>query len=432
MNRLNFAVFGVLFFLFTGCEKGTIPVLISDAVDGVNLPQYTPLDSGSKASIVERYLSYGTNGTRINAPELNIKYAYKSSDEVTHIVLRGQIDNGIPEGLLWSSDTDPASGTYGVPSGTYGGRGDFKIGTLSVEATGGSVAIGSLYFDPGWVMGGFYTAVVLEGIVDNTTGMTITETNESLRLFSEQYRDSRYPDDAIFSESADGKMQRKNTYIYDPNNFRPWPDPGEGVPEPYNNRPGAPRGGYYILISKKANPPSAFLKIEYADGSKKNIEIDYSEVELREKVPLTAILFQNPSPALNPAGTYSVDTPDPGDIYAYYVTVSFNEITMQPNGTIPKPLYLRPLYEPLDIDPKKTTTNMISKVYARDDGGNLLRDDNLVIKWDDVYQAINVYYKEGSQQPDYSEITIHADLSEPFDNGGSPVFGMTCRIAIQQ
>jgi hypothetical protein len=393
-------------------------------VDGVELPQYTPLDTGSKASIVDRYFAYGTEGTRVNAPELNIKYAYSSSDEVTHIVLRGKLDNGIPEGLLWNEMEDAA---FGVPSGTYGGRGDFKIGTLNAlrpEATGGSVAVGSVDFDSAWMMGGFYTAVVINGIIDYVQGVTVTETNESLRLFSELYRSTHYPDEATFSE-VDGRMRRKNTYIYDTNEFHPWPDPGQSVSPPYNNNQGAPRGGYYILISSKAEPRTAFLDVVYPDGSKKRVEIDYNEVELREDVPITSIAFQNPSPALTDAGTYSVDLIDPNDPYSYNVSgVNYDDIVMAENETIPRPLYLRPLYEPLDIDPKKTTTNMISKIYARDENGNVLRDDNLVLKWEDSLQAINVYYKTGAFQPLYSVLTVHADLRKPMGD----VFGITCRI----
>jgi hypothetical protein len=398
-------------------------------VDGVELPQYTPLDTGSKASIVDRYFAYGTEGTRINAPELNIKYAYSSSDEVTHIVLRGKLDNGIPEGLLWNESVDAV---FGAPSGTYGGRGDFKIGTLNTlrpEATGGSVAVGSVDFDSAWVMGGFYTAVVINGIIDYVQGVTVTETNESLRLFSKLYRSTHYPDEATFSE-VDGKMQRKNTYIYNTNEFHPWPDPGLCVPPPYNNNQGAPRGGYYILISSKANPRMAFLDVAYPDGSKKRIEIDYNEVELREDVPITSIEFQDPSPALTDAGTYSVEQLDQSDKYSFAVyDVVYDDIVMQLDGTIPRPLYLRPLYEPLDIDPKKTTTNMISKIYARDENGKVLRDDNLVITWEDRLQAINVYYKAGASPPSYTEMTVHADLRKPML---ADVFGITCLIKFAQ
>ncbi|MDR1363959.1 MAG: hypothetical protein LBJ35_07940, partial [Spirochaetaceae bacterium] len=69
MNRVKSAIsagaiFAAAIFVVAGCEKGLIPVLITDVVDGVELPQYTPLDTGSKASIVDRYFAYGTEGTR--------------------------------------------------------------------------------------------------------------------------------------------------------------------------------------------------------------------------------------------------------------------------------------------------------------------------------------------------------------------------------
>ncbi|MDR2660402.1 MAG: hypothetical protein LBC27_10550 [Spirochaetaceae bacterium] len=437
-------------FVISSCEKGMIPVLITDAVEGIDLPQYTPPDSDGRASIVDPYKSYGADGTRINHSEMNIKYAYNSSDEVTHIILRGNVNNGIPEGLLWNESID---GAFGVPSGTYGGRGDFKVGTLNAlrpEATGGSVAIGSPDFSSEWMMGGFYTAVVIDGIIDNIEGVAVTETNESLRLFSEIYRKAHYPDEATFFE-VDGKMQRKNRFTYNPNDFHPWPDPDESIPPPYNIKSGAPRGGYYILISEKADPPTAILDIEYKDGSKKKIEIDYSEVELREKVALTDLALQSPTPATSDAGTYSLfyttlpsqenpfigytvyhdDNPVQPEPGVYFKDIFMNLAT----GNIDRPLYLRPLYAPVNIDPMETTTNMISKVYAKDTEGNNIRDSNLRMEWDDTLQAINVYYIGNKSDTYGTEIVVYAVLKEPAPissllDPSITVSGIACHITL--
>ncbi|MDR1149184.1 MAG: hypothetical protein LBK66_11190 [Spirochaetaceae bacterium] len=422
MNKLKWLIFAIVVFTAAACEKGLIPVLITD-IDSVSLPPFTPRESTGTYSV------YGTHATRVNAEDLRLKYQYNTSDDVTHIILGGEIANGIPEGLLWNEDSDiDAGGSFGVPAGAYSGRGDFKIGTLGAS-TGGSAAIGSPDFDSEWVMGGFYTAVVLNGIIENTAGgVTVTETNESLRLFSKTYRDSYYQ--AIFSD-ASGKMQKKNTYTYNPNRFRKYPDPPTGQ----NPTDGVLRGGYYILVSSKANPRTAFLEVEYADGSKKRIEIDYSEVDFRP-VPLTGLALQNPSPATNNGGTYSIATDnDSPESSGLYVTYKVDEVIHAGSisvvgSSIPKPLYLRPLYTPVSIDPKKTTTNMISKIYAKafDEIGNgVTLDPKLVLAWNDPYQAINVYYKASPDSESPGTIGVYANLREPF-NGGT--VGMFCKIIL--
>jgi hypothetical protein len=423
MNKLRWLIFAIVVFTAAACEKGLIPVLITD-IDSVSLPQYTPADITTP-----RYSVYGTAATQVNADDLRIKYQYNSSDDVTHIILGGQIANGISEGLLWNEDS---AGTFGVPAGTYQGRGDFKIGTLSI-ATGGSAAIGSPDFDSEWVMGGFYTAVVLNGIVDDKKDTTVTETNESLRLFSKAYRHDHYPDEATFFE-ANGKMLRKNKYTYNPNKF-----------VVYQNNDGANRGGYYILISSKANPRTAFLEVEYTDASKKRIEIDYSGVEFKE-VPLSSLAFQNPSPAYSPGGSYSFVVGDPSISEAGYYQYSVSDVdpagsisnTAQPgNLAIPQPLYLRPLYMTsfgsVSINPKETATNMISKITVLNTaavGGGILHDPNLVAEWEDKLQAINVYYKSVPENLQYTGIVIRADLREQPVNilMESGIRGIECEI----
>jgi hypothetical protein len=416
MNKLKWLIFAIVVFTAAACEKGLIPVLITD-IDSITLPPFTP---------------EGTGATRVNAEDIRIKYQYNTSDDVTHIILGGEIANGIPEGLLWNED---AAGTFGVPvlAGTYQGRGDFKVGTLSdkTAATGGSAAIGSPNFDSEWVMGGFYTAIVVDGIVNNTRDVAVTETNESLRLFSKTYRENFNPEQAIFSE-ASGKMQKKNTYSYDPNRFRSYPD----FPSEQEMKDGAKRGGYYILVSSKANPRAAFLEVEYANGSKKRIEIDYSGIGFRE-VPLTGLAFQNPSPASNSNYTYLMTGPELSD-EGYYQYTAENVGVYVGSISIAKPLYLRPLYMTsfgsASIDPKKTTTNMISNVTPRkwdanEGTGNILQDPNLVVNWYDPFQAITVYYESMPEELP-TPIVIRADLRDQnqFTVGTVAVHGLECII----
>jgi hypothetical protein len=437
MNKLKWLIFAIVVFTAAACEKGLIPVLITD-IDSISLPQYTPPDMTDS-----RYSVYGTDATRVNADDMRIKYQYNSSDDVTHIILGGEIANGIPEGLLWNENS---AGAFGVPAGSYEGRGDFRVGTLNTM-TGGSEAIGSVYFDSEWVMGGFYTAVVLNGVIDDKAeDVTVTETNESLRLFSKQlYRDRIWLHQDIFSV-VDGKMRKKKTYTtYNPNDFHKWPDPQDGTPDSsYNVNPGAKRGGYYILISSKAYPRTAFLEVEYADSSRKRIEIDYSGVGFKG-VPLTGLALQNPSPAISYSGTYSLGTPTLSEAGYYQYSVaglvdpagSISNTSTPDNLVIPQPLYLIPLYitayGSVSIDPKKTATNMISKVTIRrkdDEGGGILQDTNLVAAWEDKLQSINVYYKFAPADLQYTGIVIRADLREQPVNVGidSGIRGIECII----
>ncbi|MDR2803959.1 MAG: hypothetical protein LBB22_06700 [Treponema sp.] len=427
-NQMKYIyIFFAAIFAVTGCEKGNLPALIADTVEGVLLPQYFPPVSNDYASSIlqSRYSEYGTIGSRINQEDLSIKYVYTTSDDVMHIVLRGKVYNGIPEGLLWN---ESLAGTFGVPSGTYGGIGDFKIGTLAAT---GSQAIGSLYFDTEWMSAGFYTVAVISGIVDdsNQNFKMIRETNESLRLFSKkEYRDKHYPDHKTFFDDSNGKMLREYTYDK-PNEFPMW-----------DNGSGEIRGGYYILISKKADPQTAFLEIEYKDGTTKKVEIDYSEVELREEEPLIAVEFQSPTPSsAYPLTVYSASE--------YSVDVVISEITAFNKQPI-KPLYLMPIYDPVDIDPRKTTTNMISEIsltyspmYSPYDPTMLVPnpaqsvdDPNIILEWDDTYQAITLYFKE-TPVPDfpYTPVYINASLRIPIEESplNPALLGISCTVNFQ-
>jgi hypothetical protein len=390
MNRIT-VILAAAAFGIAGCGDGAIPVLkthMDNELAGIRLPAYTPPSPGSASAFMSpRYEKYGTEGTRINPVDLYIKNTYKTSDDVIHIVLSGKIKNGIPEGLLWN--TDPA-GTLGVPSGTYAGRGDIRVGTLARE-TGGSMAIGGLDFSAEWVMAGPYTAVVIDGLISDNLATTVIEKNESLNLFSANYRINA-PDNPAYYTNTDGKLQRRNVYMYNPNDFMPWPDSGEERWE----KKGDPRGGYLMLISKseKAVPYTASFDIEYSDGTKKRFEVDYSGVELREDIPLTGISFQ--------AMSNSILT---GDFPNYYLDVNASSIGNTYNELTP---LLRPLYVP------ENTNNMIKDIYLTDEASRRLNNSGLTLTWDDKTQAIAIYAADPYTLP--SPIVIHAVLQKEYED----------------
>jgi hypothetical protein len=398
-NKINLAVIITAAVFWTAaCAPGTIPVLVAD-MDGFELPSYLP-----------DY--YGSSSARVNHEGLSIKHSYRTSDDVIHIVLTGKINNGIPEGLLWNSISNlsptypPGAGNFGWPV-TDKGFGDYRIGTVSSGenpltgslsmGTDGSyvVALGSPDFSSEWVMAAPYSAVVISGLIDaGAKGVTVvTETNDSLNLFSKTYREdnihSSYAD-FVFRTYSNGRLQKENRYNYDPNWFMQ-----SGIV-------GADRGGYAFLISKKANPQTAFFEIEYQNGTKKRIEVDYGAVELRQEVHLgggtsgvlppgsMGVWFQDPTPANEAAGTYSITG---SSDYDYAVTVYAGSIAVtKAGGTPDQPLYLRPFYDPPSIDPSKAATNMIKEIYLSDSNGRRLgrRVGDLVLDWDDSVQAITL------------------------------------------
>jgi hypothetical protein len=408
------------------CETGKIPVIVTEEY-GFALPIYVP-DS--------KY--YGSESARVNNEGLTIRSSYRTSDGVTHIVLSGTIDNGIPSGLLYSNMDDLGQGAnsrvgnFGIDNtGNYTGLGDFPFGMLNngTSSTGeywGSesaqvYAVGSPDFSAEWVMGAPYTAVVITGLVNapaKDQTINITETNESLRLYSVSYRNRDGPS-TPFSYDKQGKLQKRSHFSYDPNSFNPVHS------DPF------PRGGYMILVSKKAYPQTAFLEIEYPGGEKKSIEIDYSEVTMRE-VPLARIEFQSPTPAPSFAGTYSLEIPEPvfdettGD-YSY--TVSYEGTDVYAGTLSSYPLYLRPLYwspgasesssvDQYQVDPRVVTTNMIHKINTvvnlTDAGGEPVSGDKLTMEWDDDAQAIKLSAKDSGLSGD---VTITAELRKPAEGG---------------
>ncbi|MDR2795855.1 MAG: hypothetical protein LBB47_03995 [Spirochaetaceae bacterium] len=407
--------------LISGSCLGSVPVFVTDVdIGNFSLPWYSPPNDLG-----------GTNTMRSNMEGLYINQAYMTSDGVTHIVLKGTIDSGIPEGLLWSdilvagTNSTGEYGTYGytMSGGSYGGYGDFKIGTLSAD-TGGSLAIGGLDFSAEWVMAAPYSAVVIRGLVEDNVDVTITETNESLYLYSLDYRKTETKNE-IFKPNNSGRMQKIAYYS------------NGNKPNSFKNANGKARGGYMVLISKKADPATAMIELDYRDGTKKKYNIDYSGVNFNE-VELTSVTFQNPTP---PVGSYSVGagsvveetlqynnvaaTNGNGNIYAGSISARAGTSPV----SVPVPLLLRPLYEPAKksaiddgTDPRQNTTNMIHRIWFELADPSIYSKDNFALVWDDKTQSIKPYLKENAA-PLYDEesvdITIHAELRKPY--GGSNI-----------
>ncbi|MDR0684431.1 MAG: hypothetical protein LBF83_04820 [Spirochaetaceae bacterium] len=411
-------IIAVAVFEFAGCAPGTVPVFVTDVdIGDFSLPWYSPPNDLG-----------GTNTMQANMEGLYINQSYMTSDGITHIVLKGTIDNGIPHGLLWSDQAIAGypRGTYGynMNGAGYGGYGDFQAGTLSGTAgVGGSFAIGSLDFSAEWVMAAPYSAFVIRGLVGDN--VTITETNESLYLYSYKYRSEPQPTkptNEIINYSS-GRPQKITSYETANND----------KPNSFNKidslKLGKERGGYMVLISKKANPAAAMIEVAYRGGTKKKYNIDYSGVNFNE-IELTSVSFQTPTPI----GAYVIDNPATldGDTLMHSIispTIYAGSISMS-GGTVSVPLYLRPLYEPVkkDIsdadDPTKNTTNMIHRIwFDMIPSTPSYSKDNFELKWDDVTQAITMYLKQGAV-PLYDgetvEITIHAELRMPyFDTGNT-------------
>ncbi|MDR2444442.1 MAG: hypothetical protein LBD44_00700 [Spirochaetaceae bacterium] len=418
-NTAKFALLIVA--LMSGSCIGTIPVFVTDVdIGDFSLPWYSPPNEMA-----------GTNTMPVNMEGLYINQSYMTSDGITHIALKGTIDSGIPHGLLWSAGTvlGYPGGTYGynmaAAVGSYGGYGDFAVGSLTAAGVGGSFAIGSLDFSAEWVMAAPYSAFVIRGLVGDNAGVTITETNESLYLYSLKYRSERPTNEIIGTNYSSGRLEKITNYSA---NNRDYPNSFKKVDI---TKPGKDRGGYMVLISKKANPATAMIEVDYKDGTKKKYNIDYSGVNFNE-VGLTEIpKFQESTP---PAGSYSIIATPPavnGEPVSHTVTptngtsIFAGSISMKNDGFVPVPLFLRPLYKPvkeaaLDTsNPRNNTTNMIHRIWFDATSSTYYNKDNFRLTWDDITQSITLYRREQPlPDPLYDgetvDITIHAELRQPY------------------
>jgi hypothetical protein len=182
------------------------------------------------------------------------------------------------------------------------------------------------------------------------------------------------------------------------------------------------------LISKKANPQTAFFEIDYNDGKKTLIEVDYSEVTLRQDI-FTGVEFQATTPKRNGTNAYALSPLPPQDYaIAYNVSITINDISVADFGDNPaRPLYLRPFYNPADIDPSLASTNMIKEIYLTDDTGRPIVSGDIFLGWDDEVQAITLKLKRDAIIP--TSIVINAILQQPFIPTAPPPGGFIDRLA---
>jgi hypothetical protein len=192
------------------------------------------------------------------------------------------------------------------------------------------------------------------------------------------------------------------------------------------------------LISKKANPQTAFFEIDYRDGKKRLIEVDYSEVTLREEIPLKStpdsVEFQSHTPGDSGYNLGSHTMKGSALVYDAGI-IDLSDITVVNLGTIPtKPLYLRPFYPPFNIDPSLTPTNMITEIYLTDSDTESLwiGSKDLVLSWDDEVQAITLKFKKGGRLPSSRDrnIDIRAKLRFPFFYNGSYIDRLVCSVEL--
>ncbi|GHT50039.1 hypothetical protein FACS1894102_5290 [Spirochaetia bacterium] len=103
---------------FTTCAPGEVPLKTVSIINQYDLLPFSPSGSGEDSAI------YGNPRYRINEENISIQNAYRTSDGVDHIILRGKIQlykgvdrvhTGIPVGLILNES-----------DGVYDGRGDFN------------------------------------------------------------------------------------------------------------------------------------------------------------------------------------------------------------------------------------------------------------------------------------------------------------------
>ncbi|GMO42998.1 MAG: hypothetical protein Ta2B_23390 [Termitinemataceae bacterium] len=377
------------------CRASEIPLKNAEVVDFYSLYPFSPTYTDSSS----RTYLYGDDLNRINANGLNIKAAYKTSDGVDHIVLRGKISKGIPIGLLYSGDGDEFTDDYE-------GRGDFEVlwaptvstysdyltmynalvatGESTFEAffgTGSTPAAYVLVLDPvefsaEWKNKGGFTAVTLFGMLRDDNFTTITEINDSLNLYGANYQMSHYPDLQTFFPAK--PIYRRTIPGYNPNNFLPYTG---GPDEP----DGEPRGGYSFLISEAAEPREAVFEIEYMDGSKKTVIVDYREVEF-ESVPLKKSAlplsldsglkiynFDDTATSIPQSGDQVALTPMAGDDYADAMPTPLDSTGLQ----------FRLWFEwtPFNSTCRIKEVNIIASDPAPED---------IEIVWDDEFDTLNI------------------------------------------
>lgn len=358
---------------FIKCEDAEIPVKEYSVVSNYSLPPFAP-DSDILGD--DNFPLYPYGSTRVNTPGLSIAKAYRTADGVDHIVLQGTINSGIyggsaiaggtssaTSGLFWDECDVVGGGTF-----SYAGRGDFKVNTSNYPGTADAaslIPIRELDFSSEWKSKGCYTAVTLSGLVGNDKNIEIIETNAALNLWSQQYRITHYPELQTFF-NKDYVYYRRYIYPDDPNLFPPNPD----APSEKSD----PRGGFSFLISSAANPPTATFEMNYPDGTRKVVVVDYSQVQYREVDIEKVELEASTDPDEGTINGETLPDPDPDaedmDIHALKYTGAFSHnsgagslrfLPVYTKATIgiTRPNYFHPAIAPTDMRP---ATNTITKV----------------------------------------------------------------------
>jgi hypothetical protein len=277
---------------------------------------------------------------------------------------------------------------------------------------------------------------VLAGLIDDTGANTVVvETNQSLHLYSEKYREDTYFDNMTFFTVEDPRSRRQ-AYVYDPTRFRP-------IDYTMNLNLGAPRGGYTFLLSKKAEPQTATFDIQYANGKKKKVEVDYSEVMFRE-VERNLVEFSEASSY----GMTTVDSSSPPSLdgNGYMIAADISApVTISSAAMIAGGGYfkIKPRFDPDgDPDPSKNIAYKIDRIWAVDNTtGYPVNDiDDLVLRpaWNDDDRTICVGLPDGGTVPSGVTFPITIDIYiklakapnalEPFPPSG--IWGMVCTLVI--
>jgi hypothetical protein len=339
--RYKFLLAGMLFtsiFLAAGCDPADIePMTINEDGSVTLTGDYEYVDPTNPPP--DSRILYP-----VNPAGVSIKTAYTDSAGKKYVELTGTVPqwtitgggvsaNGIPEGLhqiKTTSATQPtdyprpiiAAGDQVYDYMTYRGK------DIPLE---NNIRLGSLYNNAE------YTAVTISGLASGL-GITLKETGNTIRLFTENYLNVGSQQDMTdFDRTA--FQWRRRTFGNDPNyfSFASGPKRGSGT------------GGLNILVWNGASPKSTTLEFSYDGGRTWNkTVVDYSGVSF-EYVPLEYMAWYKappqqyyPTPSGSDPVTLFDKVPKPtnpggalGVIYNFSVTIERTAKSEVDNFLIP-------------------------------------------------------------------------------------------------